>query len=62
MGQEIIIVGASGLGKEVLWLAQRAGLKVQGFLVLTTLIKQFAICQFWARFPVLAVSTALILQ
>ncbi len=32
MGHEIIIVGASGLGKEVLWLAQRAGLKVQGFL------------------------------
>lgn len=32
MGQELIIVGASGLGKEVLWLAERVKIKVQGFL------------------------------
>ena len=32
MTGELIIIGASGLGKEVLWLAERAGIKVAGFL------------------------------
>ena len=29
---DLIIVGASGLGKEVAWLAERAGVTVAGFL------------------------------
>lgn len=32
MNKKIIIIGASGLGKEVLWLAQRCGREVLGFL------------------------------
>lgn len=32
MSANLIIVGASGLGKEVLWLAQRADISVRGFL------------------------------
>lgn len=30
--KELIIIGASGFGKEVLWLARRIGLTVRGFL------------------------------
>jgi len=30
--KDLIIVGASGLGKEVAWLAKRAGINVRGFL------------------------------
>lgn len=32
MTEKLIIVGASGLGSEIHWLAQRAGIEVQGFL------------------------------
>lgn len=30
--KDLVIVGASGLGKEVAWLAKRSGINVQGFL------------------------------
>jgi sugar O-acyltransferase (sialic acid O-acetyltransferase NeuD family) len=30
--KELVIVGASGLGKEIAWLAKRAGIPVKGFL------------------------------
>lgn len=32
MNKKVVIIGASGLGKEVLWLAQRCGRQVLGFL------------------------------